>query len=71
MLYRRSGLLVVLLHIFEKNTGKLPARDRELAIRRFADFKARGTLGSRVRHVPPVETRRHANEADDLSELIS
>jgi phage-related protein len=35
VLYRRSGLLVVLLHIFEKNTDKLPARDRELAIRRF------------------------------------
>jgi phage-related protein len=41
VLYRRSGLLVVLLHIFEKDTSKLPARDRELAIKRFEDFKTR------------------------------
>jgi len=41
ILYRRPGPLVVLLHVLEKNTDKLPARDRELAIRRFADFKAR------------------------------
>jgi len=41
ILYRRSGLLIVLLHIFEKDTNKLPARDRELALKRFEDFKAR------------------------------
>jgi phage-related protein len=41
ILYRRSGLLVVLLHIFEKNTDKLPARDRDLAAKRFEDFKTR------------------------------
>ena len=41
ILYRRSGLLVVLLHIFEKDTNRLTARDRELAVKRFEDFKAR------------------------------
>jgi phage-related protein len=41
ILYRRSGLLIVLLHIFEKDTDKLPARDRDLAVKRFDDFKAR------------------------------
>lgn len=41
ILYRRSGQLIVLLHIFEKDTDKLPDRDRELAISRYADFKAR------------------------------
>jgi phage-related protein len=50
VLYRRSGLLVVLLHIFEKNTDKLPARERELAIKRFADFKAR--MGAEPRRRP-------------------
>jgi phage-related protein len=55
VLYRRSGLLVVLLHIFEKNTGKLPARDRELAIRRFADFKAR--MGAEPRRPPRAAGR--------------
>ena len=41
ILYRRSGLLVVLLHIFEKDTDKIPARDRDLATKRFDDFKRR------------------------------
>jgi Phage derived protein Gp49-like (DUF891) len=41
LLYQRSGNLVVLLHAFEKNTGAVPARDRETAKRRMADFRAR------------------------------
>ncbi len=41
ILYRRSGQLVILLHIFEKNTDKLPTRERALAVNRFDDFKAR------------------------------
>jgi phage-related protein len=41
ILYRRSRPLVVLLHIFEKETEKLPPREREIAVKRFADFKAR------------------------------
>lgn len=55
VLYRRSRLLVILLHIFEKNTDKLPARDRELAIRRFADFKAR--MGAEPRRPPRAAGR--------------
>lgn len=55
VLYRRSGLLVVLLHIFEKNTDKLPARDRELAIKRFTDFKAR--MGAEPRRPPRAAGR--------------
>lgn len=55
LLYRRSGLLIVLLHIFEKNTGALPARDRELAIRRFEDFRAR--MGAEPRRPPRAAGR--------------
>lgn len=55
ILYRRSGLLVVLLHVFEKNTDKLPARDRELAVRRFAAFKAR--MGAEPRRPPRAAGR--------------
>lgn len=57
LLYRRSGQLVVLLHLFEKNTEKLPARERELATRRFADFKARMDA---ERRVPPRAAGRDA-----------
>jgi phage-related protein len=61
-LYRRSGLLVVLLHIFEKDTDKLPAHDRELAVKRFEDFKARMEAEPRRRpraagHDAPPKTR--------------
>jgi phage-related protein len=55
ILYRRSGLLVVLLHIFEKNTDKLSARDRELAVRRWVDFKAR--MGAEPRRPPRAAGR--------------
>jgi phage-related protein len=41
LLYQRSGNLVVLLHGLEKNTGALPAADKQLAQERFADFRAR------------------------------
>lgn len=61
LLYRRSEQLVVLLHIFAKNTEKLPARERELASRRFVDFKSRMDAERRVgpraagRDAPPRE----------------
>jgi phage-related protein len=55
ILYRRSGPLVVLLHIFEKDTAKLPAREREVAIRRFADFRAR--MGAEPRRPPRAAGR--------------
>ena len=41
ILYQRSGLLIVLLHIFEKNSAGLPPREIALANERLADFKAR------------------------------
>jgi len=41
VLYQRSRNLIVLLHAFEKNSGAVPARDKEKAKRRMADFKAR------------------------------
>lgn len=41
ILYRRSGKLVVLLHIFRKDTGKIPEVEIEIAKRRWNDFKAR------------------------------
>jgi phage-related protein len=41
ILYQRSGNLFVLLHGLEKNTGALPATDRQIAQQRFADFRTR------------------------------
>jgi phage-related protein len=41
LLYQRSGKLIVLLHIFEKNTGAIPAREIETAKRCMSDFRAR------------------------------
>jgi len=55
ILYRRSGQLVILLHIFEKNTDKLPARERALAVNRFDDFKAR--MDAQLRRPPRAAGR--------------
>ncbi len=41
ILYQRSGNLVVLLHVFEKNTGAVPVAEKALAKQRMADFKRR------------------------------
>jgi phage-related protein len=41
ILYQRSGGLMVLLHAVEKNTGAVPAADKELARRRISDFRQR------------------------------
>ena len=41
VLYRRSRNLIVLLHIFRKDTGKIPQRETDLAKERWDDFKAR------------------------------
>jgi phage-related protein len=57
LLYQRSGNLVVLLHAFEKNTGAVPARDRETAKRRMADFRARMDA---ERRLPPRAAGRDA-----------
>jgi phage-related protein len=41
VLYRRSGQLLVLLHVFPKRTGKLPPAEIKIAEERWDDFKAR------------------------------
>ena len=41
VLYRRSGRLIVLLHVFAKRSAKIPKREIEIARERWADFKAR------------------------------
>ena len=41
VLYRRSGNLIVLLHIFRKDTGQVPEREIAIARARFDDFRAR------------------------------
>lgn len=49
VLYQRSQNLVVLLHIFEKNTGAVSARDRRKAEARMVDFRARMDANPRRR----------------------
>lgn len=41
VLYRRSGNLIVLLHMFRKDTGQVPEREVAIARARFDDFRAR------------------------------
>jgi phage-related protein len=41
VLYRRSGNLIVLLHMLRKDTGRLPEADITTAEARWADFKRR------------------------------
>jgi phage-related protein len=41
VLYRRSGRLIVLLHVISKRTKAIPKADVRLATDRFADFRAR------------------------------
>ncbi|MGN6257707.1 MAG: type II toxin-antitoxin system RelE/ParE family toxin [Solirubrobacterales bacterium] len=60
ILYARSGNLIVLLHAFEKNTGKVPVAEKELARHRMDDFKRRMDAEPRTppraagRDAPPV-----------------
>lgn len=41
VLYRRSRNLILLLHAFRKDTGRIPEADIQIAEDRWADFKAR------------------------------
>lgn len=41
ILYRRSGKLLVLLHMFEKRSAKLPPREIAIAKEPWEDFRAR------------------------------
>jgi len=49
VLYQRSRNLMVLLHIFEKNTGAVLAKDKKMAQTRMADFEARMNTSPRRR----------------------
>jgi phage-related protein len=63
VLYQRSRNLMVLLHVFEKNTGAVMSRDRKTAQARMADFEARMNASSRQgpraagRDAPPGSRR--------------
>lgn len=48
VLYRRSGRLIVLLHVFAKRSAKIDRRDIQIAQDRWADFKARMDASPRV-----------------------
>jgi phage-related protein len=48
VLYRRSGRLIVLLHVFAKRSMKIDRRDIQIAQDRWADFKARMDASPRV-----------------------
>ena len=50
ILYRRSGALIVLLHMIEKRSGTISELDIALAEERFRDFRARMDT---ERRVPP------------------
>jgi phage-related protein len=52
ILYRRSMNLIVLLHIFRKDTGKVPELEIEVARERWEDFRARMNASPRVRPRP-------------------
>ena len=41
VIYRRSRNLFVLLHIFRKDTGRVPEAELRVARQRWDDFKAR------------------------------
>lgn len=55
VLYRRSKRLIVLLHVFPKNTGKLPSAEIKIAQERWDDFKAR--MDARPRKPPRAAGR--------------
>jgi phage-related protein len=49
VLYQRSRNLMVLLHVFEKNTGAVTAKDKRTAQTRMTDFEARMNASPRRR----------------------
>ncbi len=48
ILYRRSANLIILLHMFRKDTAKIPEREIEIARTRWDDFKQRMDAEKRV-----------------------
>lgn len=57
ILYRRSEQFVVLLHIFRKDTAKVPPREEKIAQQRWNDFEARMNA---ERRSPPSAAGRKA-----------
>jgi phage-related protein len=57
ILYRRSMTLIVLLHVFRKDTGKVPEAEIAIARERWEDFRARMSASRRV---PPRAAGRDA-----------
>jgi phage-related protein len=57
ILYRRSRNLIVLLHMFRKDTGKIPEREVRIAEQRWEDFRARMDA---VKRRPPRAAGRDA-----------
>ena len=55
ILYRRSRNLIVLLHIFRKDKGKVPRAEVDIAKQRWDDFKTR--MDSRRRRPPRAAGR--------------
>ena len=55
LLYRRSESLIILLHVFPKTTGKLPATEIKIAQKRWKDFRAR--MDARPRKPPRAAGR--------------
>jgi len=41
VIFQRSGRFFVLLHAFEKRSREIPERDKQVALERWLDFKAR------------------------------
>lgn len=52
VLYRRSEHMVILLHIFEKKTQKVPEAEKAVARERWANFRARMNAEPRLRPSP-------------------
>lgn len=48
ILYRRSLNLIILLHMFRKDTGQVPPAEIEIARARWEDFRARMNASRRV-----------------------
>lgn len=48
VLYRRSKNLIVLLHIFRKDSGRIPPAEIQIAQDRWEDFKARMDAAQRT-----------------------
>lgn len=58
LLYRRSGRLIVLLHIFEKRTGAVPDAEIAVAKERWEDFRQR--MDAEPRRLPaPLGVTHH------------